>query len=195
MTVTVDNSGRHYIYNMSCIDVLNDHVKAGTYKADLIFADPPFNIGQDYDTHNDNMSPIEFADLTYNWLHVSIKMLRNGGILAVHIPDSMVLSVMNVLQNIPNVRRIEWITWHYRFAQHRRGAFIPSKCNCLIYRYGDAQHTFNDLDVMEPSDRASKYNDKRTLDSATPGERTMFDVWTDIPRLVGNAKENESSCV
>lgn len=200
MTVMSDNSGRHYIYNHCSIETLKGLSITGGLVADMVFLDPPFNIGQEYDTHNDKLPQADFEHMVNDILFYSSSILRPGGVLAVHVPDHMVELVFNCIASHRKVTpahqqmiRKEWIIWHYRFAQHCRRRFIPSKMHCLIYVKGNkVESTFNDSEVMEPSDRASKYGDKRTLDSDTPGMRNMFDVWTDIPRLTGNSKERVS---
>ena len=196
MTVQVDNTGRHYIYNEDCTEVLKGFAKHGLYTPDLVFMDPPFNIGQQYDTHNDNMPQPQFDAFIGSCVYWGSCVLRKSGLLLVHIPDHMVAITLEYIkynnkmfQYSERMEQVGWIIWHYRFAQHCRGRFIPSKMHCLVFRKGSDNHTFNDEQIMEQSDRASKYNDKRTLDSATPGMRNMFDVWTDIPRLTGNSKE------
>lgn len=200
MTVMTDDSGRHFIYNHCSIETLKGLSVTGGLVADMVFLDPPFNIGQEYDTHNDNMRIGDFNSMINDIIFYSSCILKQGGVLAIHVPDHMVELVFDCIATHRAVTlahqqmiRKEWIIWHYRFAQHCRRRFIPSKMHCLIYVKGNTvANTFNDEFVMEPSDRASKYSDKRTLDSDTPGMRNMFDVWTDIPRLTGNSHERVS---
>jgi site-specific DNA-methyltransferase (adenine-specific) len=183
-TVSSDHeTQRHWVYNSDCVELMRGW--KGAFRPDFIFADPPFNIGQNYDTHVDNMPPSQFNAFTRNWVECCAMMLREGGVLAINVPDSMVGLILTTCP----LQRIDWVIWHFRFGQCGKTKFIASHTHCLIFRNGDTQHTWNAGDIMVESLRSSKYNDPRTLDSATPGMRVPFDVWDDIPRLTGNSHE------
>lgn len=173
---------KHYLYHADCEGFMQS---CEGFKADLVFADPPFNIGETYDSHDDNMPSVEFYQFTNSWLSAAMKLVKSNGILAINVPDSMVCFILTLC----NFQRIDWVIWHYRFGQCGKSKFISSHTHCLIFRNGYGPHTFNAEDIMVPSLRASKYNDIRTMHSETPGMRVPFDVWDDIPRVVGNSKE------
>ena len=177
----------HFVYNQSCIDLLK--AWEGAFQADFIFADPPFNIDQKYDVHDDRQTEEQFNWFTTAWWLSCINALREGGVIAINVPDDMVKSILLNGDVHPFIKRIDWCIWHYRFGQCGKTKFISSKTHCLIFRKGAVQHTWNPDDILVDSLRATKYNDPRTLGSATPGRRVPFDVWDDIPRVVGNAAE------
>lgn len=173
----------HHVYCGDCITLMQSW--ANQFHADLIFADPPFNIGQAYDAHNDSMSEVDFIRFNEQWISAAARLLKPNGILAINVPDAMVGYVLSMCP----LQRIDWCIWHYRFGQCGKTKFISSKTHVLIYRNGDGPHTWNADDILVESDRSSKYNDSRTFYSETPGMRVPHDVWCDIPRVVGNAKE------
>ncbi len=43
---------------------------------DLIFADPPFNIGIKYDVHNDNMPYEEYYQWSIQWISECYRLLK-----------------------------------------------------------------------------------------------------------------------
>ena len=159
---------------------------------DLVIADPPFNIGHGYDGFEDKKGDEEHYDFTESWLCKAYQSLRDGGVLAVHCPDRIAALV---LQNFNHPA--EWIIWHYRFGQAKKPAtaksYINSKEHLLIYRRPGEPQTFNPH--LTPSDRATKYKDKRTESASVPGMRVAFDVWglpEDGPfwgRVQGNSAE------
>lgn len=180
------------LYNNDCRAVLN---QIGDESIDLVFIDPPFNIGWEYDSWDDNLEPEDYYEFLNTTIISCKKLLKNGGIFLFHVPDQLVEIVFDITKDLKTkdtsslLNRIDWIIWHYQFGQCGKSKFINSKAHCLVYKNGDKKHIFNANDIMVRSLRSTKYKDKRTLQSSTPGMRVPFDVFTDIPRLVGNAKE------
>ena len=159
----------------------------------FLFADPPFNISHNYQGYNDKLTVEEYARFTQEWIQVAEDCLAENGIMAINIPDDV---VPLVLKNVKLVR-IAWVIWHFRFGQCNRSNWINPKTHCLIFVKDPEDYTWNPDDVLVTSDRASKYNDKRTGSSATPGQRVPLDVWgipSDGPywgRVQGNNKERQ----
>lgn len=167
-------------------------VSLSAESVDLVFADPPFNIDQDYIGYTDAVSNGEYEDFTFEWIIKARTTVRPGGLLCVHGNDDV---AANVLYLCHAWRRLAWIIWHYRFGQCRQTNWINSKAHCIVYRRANGQTTWNPDAVAVPSDRASKYNDERTKQSATPGMRVPGDVWG-VPsdgkywgRVQGNSRE------
>ena len=182
--------GNHYVYKGNCVEIM-DSWATHELNCDLIFADPPFNIGHDYDICNDTKSKLDYLNFYGAFMSAAVPLLRTDGLLIINTPDDNVKKTENFAEYL-GLQRVDWIIWHYRFGQCGRTKFISSHCHCLVYVKGGGPfsvgHTFNAEDVMVESDRYARYGDPRTLDSETPGKRVPLDVW-DIPRVVGNAKE------
>jgi site-specific DNA-methyltransferase (adenine-specific) len=53
---------------------------------DLIVTSPPYNVGIDYDTHNDRQSMEDYWQFTKDWLSESFRILKDDGRIAVNIP-------------------------------------------------------------------------------------------------------------
>ena len=71
------------IINGDCIDEMS---KFPENTIDLVVTSPPYNVGIDYDTHNDRMSMEEYWEFTKQWLTESFRVLKNDGRIAVNIP-------------------------------------------------------------------------------------------------------------
>ena len=53
---------------------------------DLIVTSPPYNVGIDYDSHDDNQSMEEYWKFTEEWVGESFRILKDDGRIAVNIP-------------------------------------------------------------------------------------------------------------
>ncbi|MEF3394029.1 DNA methyltransferase, partial [Campylobacter jejuni] len=58
--------------------------------ADLIFADPPFNIGYNYDIYNDRRSRNEYLEWAEQWMKAAIRLLKPTGSFWLAIGDEYV---------------------------------------------------------------------------------------------------------
>ena len=57
---------------------------------DLIFADPPFNIGQNYSGYHDSIDWKDYVTFTHNWIWACWQHLSPTGVMALHGPDNLV---------------------------------------------------------------------------------------------------------
>jgi len=53
---------------------------------DLVVTSPPYNVGIDYDSHDDRMTMEDYWDFTEQWLSKSYRLLKDDGRIAVNIP-------------------------------------------------------------------------------------------------------------
>ena len=161
---------------------------------DLIFADPPFNWDVPYDGWEDNMPREAYEQFTFDWLDACIETLSPKGSLWVNIPDDSAAEIVMHLKQ-RGLTMINWCVWHFRFGQHRDGAFITSKVHALYFAKDPNNRAWNPDAVLEQSDRASIYNDKRTqAKERNKGMRVPMDVWYGKywGRVQGNNQERRS---
>ena len=71
------------IINGDCIKVMASLPESCV---DLIVTSPPYNVGIDYDSHNDKQSMEDYWQFTKNWLSESYRILKDDGRIAVNIP-------------------------------------------------------------------------------------------------------------
>ena len=71
------------IINGDCIEEMN---KLPESYVDLIVTSPPYNVGIDYDTHDDRMDMHEYWQFTKDWLIAAFNTLKDDGRIAVNIP-------------------------------------------------------------------------------------------------------------
>ena len=164
-------------------------------KFDFIFADPPFNIGQNYEGYEDSKDPAEYQ--LWLWKAVASMQHQCEGVLALHGPDDLAEQYLSICRG-SKMLRVAWLNWHYRFGQCTRNNWIDARCHCLVYAW-IKEHTWNPEAVLVESDRASTYGDKRVNDTDRGGKRLPGTVWgvpSDGPywgRVQGNNKERRSN--
>jgi site-specific DNA-methyltransferase (adenine-specific) len=71
------------IINGDCIKVMASLPESCV---DLIVTSPPYNVGIDYDSHNDRQSMEDYWQFTKDWLSESYRILKDDGRIAVNIP-------------------------------------------------------------------------------------------------------------
>jgi site-specific DNA-methyltransferase (adenine-specific) len=53
---------------------------------DLVVTSPPYNVGIDYDSHDDRMTMEDYWEFTEQWLSKAFRLLKDDGRIAVNIP-------------------------------------------------------------------------------------------------------------
>lgn len=167
-----------------CIEVLG---KAEKPFADLIFADPPFNIGYKYDKYKDKRKAEHYIEWTKQWMAACKKVLKSDGSFYIAIGDDYAANVKLIADELGLVLR-NWIIWHYTFGQQTKNKFARSHTHIFYFVNDKKDFTFNDTAVRVPSERQLTYNDKR----ANPAGKMPDDVWTEYSRVCGTFKERES---
>lgn len=154
-------------------------------KATLIFADPPYNFSIDYGNgiKNDSLSKEEYLDFSSKWLTRSVLSLKENGSIWIVCPDEWVAYISIILDSVKLHRR-NWIKWYETFGVNCKKKFNRCSRHILYYVKNERDFIFNSDNVLRPSDRQLKYNDKR----ANSKGKLWDDVWQ-IPRLAGTHKE------
>lgn len=167
-----------------CIDILR---KAKSPFADLIFADPPFNIGYKYDRYKDRVKVKKYIAWTRNWMEACTKVLNPEGSFYIAIGDDYVAHVKIIAEEL-GLHCRNWIIWHYTFGQQTKAKFAKAHTHILYFAKDKKNFVFNDYAVRVPSDRQLTYNDKR----ANPKGKLPDDVWNEYSRVCGTFKERMS---
>jgi DNA modification methylase len=153
--------------------------------ANLIFADPPFNIGYKYRGYVDILSYAKYVRFTYDWIGAAILCLHPTGSFYVAIGDEYAAEVCMVCKSFGlNMRN--WLIWHYGFGQQTKRKFARCHTHILYFTKDPKKFTFNADAVKIPSDRQGKYGDKRGVAAG----KVPPDVWG-FARLCGTFKERQ----
>ena len=168
------------IYHGDCIKLLSEGVDI---KPMLIFADPPFNIGYEYETYQDNLNYDNYVNWTKEWMSVCYDVLSDEGSFYIAIGDEYAAEVKMIARTLGLDTR-NWIIWNYGFGQNTVKKFGRSHTHIFYFVKDTKNFFFNDDDIRVPSARQLIYNDKR----ADSRGRIPDDVWR-YPRVCGTFKE------
>jgi site-specific DNA-methyltransferase (adenine-specific) len=168
---------------------------------DLAFADPPFNIGYEYDHYDDRRHGSEYLTWTERWLAAVARVLKPTASVYVAIGDEYAAEVKTRLDALGLTMR-NWIVWHYTFGVSCTKKFNRSHAHIFYYVVDPKRFTFHADAVRVPSARQTTYADRRAnplgkLPDDTwvlrPQEDERFfgpgtDTWY-VPRVCGTFKE------
>lgn len=166
-----------------CIEILQ---KVPQPFADLVFADPPFNIGYQYDKYHDKVEKNNYIAWTEDWMRACLHVLKPQGSFYIAIGDDYAAHVRLIGDKLGLTCR-NWIIWHYTFGQQTRAKFARAHTHIFYFVKDPGQFTFHDWTVRVPSDRQLIYNDKR----AHAKGKMPDDVWNTFSRVCGTFKERE----
>ena len=157
--------------------------------ADLIFADPPFNIKWKYDIYIDEMPDDQFIEWNRQWIRLATtKILKPTGQMYICMFDEYVSDIDLICRRELGLFRQNWLVWNFSFGQSgkllERRRFTRSKTHILRMSKNENVFTFNPQDIAVPSDRQTIYNDKR----ADPCGKCPDDVLK-FKRIAGTHKD------
>ncbi|MDH4202213.1 MAG: DNA methyltransferase [Phycisphaerae bacterium] len=166
-----------------CIELLS---KVKEPFADLVFADPPFNIGYQYDLYKDKLKKNKYLHWTRDWMSACVHVLKPTGSFYIAIGDEYAAHVRLIGEDL-GLHCRNWIIWHYTFGQQTKNKFARSHAHIFYFVKDEKEFTFNEHAVRLPSDRQLIYNDKR----ANAVGKMPDDVWNTYARVCGTFKERQ----
>jgi site-specific DNA-methyltransferase (adenine-specific) len=148
-----------------------ERLEAGS--VDLVFADPPFNIGYDYDVYDDRTDAQHYLDWTRTWGQAVQRALKATGTFWLAIGDEYAAELKLIFQNELGFTCRSWVIWYYTFGVNCTKKFSRSHAH-LFHFVKDKKHfTFNSKDIRVPSARQLVYADGR----ANEHGRLPDDTW------------------
>ena len=180
---------KYEVVNRDCIEYLyeNGFSTFGSNESfDCIFADPPDNIGLEYNGYVDRVSDEVYYDMLDRWMRAFIRSSRivwfsyNAKWM-----NSVGAIVSDMLMCIPNLEARTCIQT-FTFGQHRQTDMGNNFRPLLRLKWRDTSLYPDNIRVE--SER-QKMGDKR----ADPRGRVPGDVF-DFPRVTGNSKQRRKWC-
>ena len=130
---------RGILYHADCVEIL-PQIQSDT--ADLIFADPPFNLKKEYaNGRSDDLTISEYINWSKQWLDECVRILKPGGSLYIYnIPKWCIyyaeyLSSKLCFQN--------WIAIDMKNSFPVKDKYTPSHYGLLYFTKGIKANTFN----------------------------------------------------
>jgi len=153
-----------------CITLLND---GPAEFVDLVFADPPFNIGYLYHNYDDQKTTDEYLEFSEKWMRAVHRALKPTGSFYLAIGDEYAADLCVIARRKIGFNMRNWIIWHYTFGQQTKQKFAKSHTHILYFSKDPKRFTFNADAVRVASARQTTYADSR----ANPKGKLPDDVW------------------
>jgi len=162
-------------------------------KFDLIFCDPPFNLGKNYKSKiNDTKSEEEYLKWTYKWLDLMIEKLADGGSLFVYNIPKWNIYISHYLMGKLEFRH--WVAIDMTLGFPIKNKLYPSHYSLLYFTKGSPK-TFNPIKVPIESCRhcGKDIKDYGGHRKKVAQGLNLKDIWLDIGKASGhkNRQANE----
>jgi site-specific DNA-methyltransferase (adenine-specific) len=178
------------IYHGDCIDVMGDIPDASI---DLIFADPPYNIGKRFCDFKDEWpSDADYANWCYQWLSLCINKLKPSGSLYV-MTSTQAMPYLDLWLRT-RMAILSRIIWYYDSSGVQAKKYFGSLYEPILFCVKDtANYIFNanDIEVEARTGAVRKLIDYRK-ESPTPYKTTKVpgNIWY-MPRVRYRMQEYE----
>lgn len=140
---------------------------------DLAFADPPFNIGYEYDKYQDDRPHDEYLDWSRSWMREVKRVLKPTGAFWLAIGDEYAAELKVLATRDLGFVCRSWVVWYYTFGVHCESKFTRSHAHLFHFVCDPDRFVFNASALRVPSARQLVYADKR----ANPNGRVPDDTW------------------
>jgi len=191
------------IHQGDCVQLLQ---QLEPESVELVFADPPFNIGYRYDIYHDARTDQEYLDWSRSWMQGVRRVLKPHGTFWLAIGDEYAAELKLIAQRELGLTCRSWVIWYYTFGVNCVRGFSRSHTHLLHFVVNPKKFTFNadDPAVRIPSARQLVYADRRANPSGRLPDNTWIlrpqdvphgfqeteDTWY-FPRVAGTFKERE----
>jgi site-specific DNA-methyltransferase (adenine-specific) len=176
--------------------------KLETESAQIIIADPPYNIGKDFGNDSDKQPMDEYLQWSEKWIRECLRILKPNGTMFIY-GFSEILAL--ILSKVPYDIHRRWIIWHYtnknvaslNFWQRSHESILVLWKNDKVFHRDDIREAYTEgfLNGAAGKERAStkgrfSKGDKTTKYTAHPNGALPRDV-IKIPALAGGAGMKE----
>lgn len=180
------------LYRGDCMDILSGVLSASV---DLVFADPPFNLGKNYgEGINDSQPGTEYLDWCYQWIEECVRILKPGGAFYLFNLPRWNVDLGHHLNGQGMLFR-HWITVDIKYSLPISGRLYPAHYSLLYYTKGKPKF-FHRPRVPIPVCRhcggdLKDYGGHRN--KLHPEGLNLTDVWTDIPPVRHRSTKTRSA--
>jgi len=155
------------------IDCIKGMAQLDPGSVDLAFADPPFNIGYDYDEYDDRLDCDKYLDWSKQWMQGVVNVLKPNGTFWLAIGDEYAAELKVIATRELGLTCRSWVIWYYTFGVNCKMKFSRSHAHLFHFIKDEKDFTFNFEDIRVPSARQLVYGDKR----ANAKGRLPDDTW------------------
>ncbi|MCF8296285.1 MAG: adenine-specific DNA-methyltransferase [Saprospiraceae bacterium] len=162
----------HIIYNGDALEVLSNKIDDNSI--DLIFVDPPYNIGKNFNGRKDKWdTDKKYLDWSYLWIDLLIEKLKPTGSLYIMTSTQFMPYYDIYLQDKINI--LSRIVWYYDSSGVQAKKFYGSMYEPILFCVKDKNnYTFN--------------SDKILVDAKTGSKRKLIDYRKNPPQPYNTEK-------
>ena len=167
---------RNNIYQGDCVKLLQNLDEASV---DLVFADPPFNIGYQYDVYQDKKQSDDYLQWCRQWITEVHRRLKPNGTFWLAIGDEYAAELKIESPRHAGFHCRSWVIWYYTFGVNCANGFSRSHTHLFHFVKNPRDFTFNrsNPQVRVKSARQLVYADNR----ANPNGRLPDNTWITPP--------------
>jgi len=165
-------NGNHKIFWGDAIKVLENQIADNSI--DLIFADPPYNIGKSFNGYKEKWSSDEeYLKWCYQWLDLCVKKLKPSGSFYVMTATQFMPFFDIYLQSKLNI--LSRIVWFYDSSGVQAKKYYGSLYEPILYCVKDTEnYTFNANDIL--------------IEAKTGAKRKLIDYRKNPPQVYNSEK-------
>ncbi len=165
-------SNGHTIFHADALDILRDRI--ATESVDLIFIDPPYNIGKQFSNFSDKWkSDADYAEWAYKLLDECLRILKPNGTLYV-MTSTQAMPYFDIYLRDQIVIQSR-IIWHYDSSGVQATKHFGSMYEPILYCVKDkTNYVFNSDDIK--------------VEAKTGAKRKLIDYRKSIPSLYNSQK-------
>jgi adenine-specific DNA-methyltransferase len=147
---------------------------------DLIFADPPYNIGKNFNGHKDKWAKDEdYLTWCYEWLDLCIKKLKpNGSFYVMTSTQFMPFFDIYLRRKLDVLSRL---VWYYDSSGVQAKKYYGSMYEPILFCVKDAgNYTFNAQDILVEAKTGAKrklIDYRKTVPTVYSSEKVPGNVW------------------
>ncbi len=181
----------HIIYNGDALEILSNQIDDNSI--DLIFVDPPYNIGKDFNGRKDKWeTDKKYLDWSYFWIDLLIKKLKPSGSLYIMTSTQFMPYYDIYLQNRINI--LSRIVWYYDSSGVQAKNYYGSMYEPILFCVKDKNnYIFNSKDILVDAKTGSKrklIDHRKNPPQPYNTEKVPGNVW-DFPRVRYRMSEYE----
>jgi len=173
---------KYGIYHGNCLELLNN---TESETVDMIFADPPFNVGIKYNGYKD--SNLNYKEWCEQWITECFRVLKPTGTFYLMTIDRHLEWKMPIMAKYGNF--INLIKWKNVSANHDKNRFWNATQPVMVYGKTE-KYKFNTYAQTRTADEMiMSWNNDRAKNT----KFQLLDYWDDIPLVyAGSIKHKEA---
>ena len=162
----------HVIYHGDAIEVLRSEIDDAS--VDLIFVDPPYNIGKKFSQFKDHWpSDAEYAEWAYEWIDECVRVLKSTG--TIYLMTSTKAMPYFDLYVRDKLEILSRIVWSYDSSGVQAKKYYGSMYEPILHCVKDAKsYCFNADNIL--------------VEARTGAQRKLIDYRGDVPKQYNTKK-------